>query len=985
MFFIISIIIFFITNTLQRTLTSDIQRALALQELHLKTEEEWSRGNVDIQHLVDHLSSIQEVEGFRFFADLENSGRREIQTLKRRLLDIDEGNSIADWNSLNSQWLNVVNAYGQVVFRQSELAERFNYYMLAFGLLFFSGFVVFSYRSAKHRFQEYRVDVESSEVKLRVLNEELQEREEELEQLLDQQHIANRELGVKEEELRYVMNSSDAIIWNVDKQLRFRYGNELFFQIIKKELNWNLNAGDSMDDPILHEKFREKWARIYEHAFQGSNLQFRDEVTTSIGRRVYDIRVKGIEDQSGQVVNLACFVRDITEIIEQEEVLHEASQRLKLALVNAHHSLWDWDVHSDSLVHDKTAAEMLGLRLHEIDGSTIKWIERVHPEDLESVQQEMKELRKQDSSGECRVEYRVKQHDGQYIWVQSRGKVIERDEDFIPKRAVGTTWVIDDSRKQQERLRMLLRRQRELNDELFKAKEEAIRAAAVKSEFLATMSHEIRTPLNGVIGMTSLLLQTDLEEEQRDYVNTVRLSGDALMAVINDILDFSKIEAGNLELEEFPLSLETCLEEAIELSSSPVAEKGLGLHYFIEEDVPAEVVGDITRLRQILINLLSNSIKFTEKGEIVIRVGVKNKQHDRLTLQFSVKDTGIGIAKDKQIKLFNPFSQVDASTTRRYGGTGLGLAICSRLVQIMGGQIHVESEIEEGSDFIFTIQVKPHDGKTQKRFTRELAGIQALVIDDSDTNLLILDKQLQRWGMRVETIKDPSQLTFDRPWYYDVILVDFEMPGINGIELASRIKEKHSTPIIMLSSSYPDRLRHQTDSPVDAFFMKPIKHSFLFSTLQRVLSGREELPNKEIVQTSHLSVDYPMQILLAEDNPINQKLATMVLKSIGYVVDTVANGSESVEALRRQKYDLVFMDIQMPEMDGLEATKAIRVDKEIRHQPVIVAMTANAMEGDREICLAAGMDDYISKPITLESLTKVIQYWGKEFKKKTVD
>lgn len=954
-FLAIAVVIFIITNTFQRSLSQDIERALALQELHLKTEEAWLREEVDLEVLLDALTYHQESKGFRFFAQEENEGRKEIESLKREIQKMQRGDVPLEWDHINAQWLSVVNIYGRLILDQSRLAERFNYYMLSFGLLIFSGFWGFTYRRSRKRFDSYQREVEESDLNLRVLNEELQEREEELEQLLEQQHIANRDLAVKEEELRYVMNSSDAIIWNVDRERCLRYGNEHFYKVIQRELNWNIQAGDSMDDPALPRGFRDKWARIYDHAFQGSNLVFRDEVTTSQGRRVYDVRVKGIEDQGEQVVNLACFVRDITDIIEQEEVLHEASQRLKLALANAEHSLWDWKVQTDNLVHDKTAAEMLGFRLHEIDGTGGTWIDYIHPDDLNEFEGEMNALRQVDSSGECRAEYRVGKRDGQFIWVQSRGRIVDREDSGLPIRAVGTTWVIDESKQQQERLRMLLRRQRELNDELFKAKEEAIRAAAVKSEFLATMSHEIRTPLNGVIGMTSLLLQTQLAEEQRDYVNTIRLSGDALMSVINDILDFSKIEAGNLELEEFPFSVESCVEEAIELSSSPVAEKGLGLHYFIDEEVPDQVVGDITRLRQVLINLLINSIKFTEKGEIVVKVSVLKKQHDRITLQFSVKDTGIGIAKEKQAKLFNPFSQVDASTTRRYGGTGLGLAICSRLVQFMGGSIRVESELGNGAEFLFSIQVKPHDGSSQQRSNRELMGLQALVVDDSDTNLQILDKQLQRWGMRVETVKDPQLIQMDRPWYYDVVLVDFEMPGLDGIELAQRIKQHHQTPVVMLSSSYPDRLRHQTESPVDAFFMKPIKHSFLFSTLQRVLGGHQDHHPKAEERAEALSQLFPMQILLAEDNPINQKLATMVLKSLGYVVDTVAN--------------------------GLEATRDIRLDQQISRQPIIVAMTANAMEGDREVCLEVGMDDYISKPITLESLAKVIHHWGDHFKK----
>lgn len=399
-FLVIAVVIFIITNTFQRSLSQDIERALSLQELHLVTEAAWLNEEVDLEELLDALTEHQQASGFRFFAQEENEGRKEIESLKREIQKMQRGDIPLEWEHINAQWLNVVNIYGRLILEQSRLAELFNYYMLTFGLLIFSGFWWITYRRSRKRFDSYQREVEESDLNLRVLNEELQEREEELEQLLEQQHIANRDLAVKEEELRYVMNSSDAIIWNVDRERRLRYGNEHFYKVIQRELSWNIQAGDSMDDPALPRGFRDKWARIYDHAFQGSNLIFRDEVTTSQGRRIYDVRVKGIEDQSEEVVNLACFVRDITDIIEQEEVLHEASQRLKLALANAEHSLWDWKVQTNNLVHDKTAAEMLGFRLHEIDGTGGIWMDYIHPDDLKEFEGVMNALRQVDSSGE---------------------------------------------------------------------------------------------------------------------------------------------------------------------------------------------------------------------------------------------------------------------------------------------------------------------------------------------------------------------------------------------------------------------------------------------------------------------------------------------------------------------------------------------------------------------------------------------------------
>lgn len=982
-FLTLALIVFYVTNSIQRNLTSSIERALGMQNLHLQAEADWNMESLDKVLLLLELDEFEKTVPLPFIHLDEEEAKAEMQTLKGLIAELDQGKyDPVKWHEINEQWMRAVSIYGSQVYERSLLAERVNFVSLAFALLFFGSFWFLGLRSSTKQFRKYKEEVDKSDTNLRVLNEELQEREEELEQLLEQQHVANKDIAVKEEELRYVMNSSDAIIWNVDKNKHLRYGNEQFHRVVKHELNWNIKPGDNMDDPSLPHDFLKKWKRVYDHAFQGNELSFQDEVMTSMGRRIFDVKVSPIK-QNDEVVNLACFVRDITRNIEQEEVLHNSSQRLKLALANAHHSLWEWNKDADLIVHDKMAAEILGYRLHEIDGSAGYWVDHIHAEDIQEFLNDFGALKNSEADGECRIQYRVKRQDGNYIWVFSRGRVVERDQDSNPIKAIGTTWNIDESKQQEERLKMLLRRQRELNDELFQAKEEAVKAANVKAEFLATMSHEIRTPLNGVIGMTSLLLQTELEEEQRDYVNTVRLSGDALMSVINDILDFSKIEAGNLEIEEFPFSIENCVEEAIELSSTPVAEKGLDLHYFVDDQVPQQVIGDITRLRQILINLLSNSIKFTEKGEIVVSVKTIKKTHDLIEVHFSVKDSGIGIPTEKQHRLFNPFSQVDASTTRKFGGTGLGLAICNKLVEMMGGNIWVESEVGNGADFQFTMQVKPFDGENKQTPDKHLKELQALVVDDSDTNLLILEKQLSRWGMKVETLKDPAKLLVDRPWYYDLVLVDYEMPGIDGIELGYAIKKEHDTPIIMLSSSYPETLRKNTNSPIEAFLMKPIKHSLLYSTLQRVLEGIEQKPGKETkVEIEDLSKAFPFQILLAEDNPINQKLATMILKSLGYIVDTVGNGLEAVEALERQNYDLVFMDVQMAEKDGLTATKDIRGSMFIDRQPIIVAMTANAMEGDREVCLQAGMDDYISKPITLESIAKVIKHWGEEKTKK---
>jgi CheY-like chemotaxis protein len=498
--------------------------------------------------------------------------------------------------------------------------------------------------------------------------------------------------------------------------------------------------------------------------------------------------------------------------------------------------------------------------------------------------------------------------------------------------------------------------------------------------------------MNAIIGMTSLLRDTDLNAEQQDYAETVRASGESLLTIINDILDFSKIEADRLELEDQPFDLRSCAESSLDLLAASAAEKGLDLAYVIDPDVPEAIVGDITRLRQILVNLISNAVKFTEQGEIVLSVAseqVSSLGTDPAAvpfmLHFAVRDTGIGIPPERVDRLFHSFSQVDASTTRRYGGTGLGLAISKRLSEMMGGTMWVETTLGEGSTFHFTIRASAAPAPV-RAFLDELQPAledkQVLIVDDNATNRRILTLQMKRWHMHPRVTESPLEAL---EWLragdtFDIAVLDMQMPVMDGVTLAREISKlpapNASLPLIMLTSLGRSEMKEDMDL-FAAFLTKPIKPSSLFDVLVGIFTGQPartiDLEDRGEPQFNALmGQQWPLRILLAEDNATNQKLALRILDRMGYQADVAANGLEVLEALERQLYDVVLMDVQMPEMDGLEATRSLRRRLPNWRQPHVIAMTANVMQGDRERCIAAGMDDYVSKPIRIEELVKAL-------------
>ena len=749
-------------------------------------------------------------------------------------------------------------------------------------------------------------------------------------------------------------------------------------------------------------------------AHQGKSVPIREEKFFRVDWTTFEAEVAAIPFSWQGNSAIQVVLRDVAERRKAEQIIRSSESKYRSLIENVLDGVYQTTPDGEILTANPALARMLGYET-ETDLLLLN-VEK----DIYVNSEERRRYLELLINGERikNAEFRLRRKDGQIITVLENARVVRNKLGDI-LYFEGTLTDISEVKFAQEALQMSEERFRvfvdqsteakRLQEELRQAKEAVEIAYRVKNEFLANMSHEIRTPMNGIIGTIDLLCRTILTPEQRDYTETIRLSGDALLNVLNDILDFSKIESHEVELEEHPFRIETCIEEIFELYAIQADQKNIDMVYWIDEKVPQVVIVDATRLRQVLVNLVSNAIKFTEQGEIYIVVSQASEKNGKIELIISVRDTGIGIPSDRLHRLFKPFSQVDSSSTRKYGGSGLGLAICSYAVDLLGGQIWVESTLTEGSTFRFTVNVSKYISDTRdNNLCPPLMKIskpetyepkiqkKVLLINDNSTCRRTLEDLLVEWGFSVHSaVTVEESLDHMRNGeQFDIVVAEQTLPDYSGVQLREafqRASGKQDIAFVILASRANHDQIIRPDDGLLQVVLRPVRHHIFYDALVALLklstvsssssSGIDATQANSILRAEHIKLP-PMSILIAEDNMINQKLIVRILKNFGQEVDVTTNGKEALQAVHQKKYDIVLMDVQMPEMDGNEATQRIRKEVPHENQPVIIAMTAHALQGDREKCLEAGMNDYMSKPILIDEVRRMIQKWYETIHKK---
>ena len=674
--------------------------------------------------------------------------------------------------------------------------------------------------------------------------------------------------------------------------------------------------------------------------------------------------------KNGSIVGVTSLAMDVGERMRAEDALRASEARFRRLTAQSPDliAIYDWDVERITYTNRET---ILGYPWHEIR-SLVDMLAYIVPSDREQVYRSWREMEHAPEGQDTNVnEFRVLARDGEIEWLRSRESVIARDAQGNPQQLLATITVITAEKNYEAELR--------------RAKEEAERLAKARSQFLANMSHEIRTPMNGIIGMTSLLMNAEMSDENYDFIETIRNSSESLLTIINDVLDFSKIESGRMELEVLPLDVQETVEGALDLLSTQAADKQLELGYWIEDDVPTMIRGDATRLRQILVNLVANAVKFTVQGEVWLTVSCDTQGDDEAVLRFAVSDTGIGIRQEQLPQLFMAFSQLDSSTTRRFGGTGLGLAISRRLAELMGGTMWAESEVGVGSTFCFTVRARLADALPAASETNpavHLKNLSVLLVAHGARSRQALAMYAERWGMHALVASDAkaAYALMEKQPKVDVAVIDMELSDEDGLTLAHNLLAQSSLqekPILLLAARNRVNIRQRAvDVGVRSVLFKPLKPNDLLTALVLSLGGKSPrgalVADRTNAFDRDLGREQPLDILLAEDNAVNQKVALLLLDRLGYRADVAASGEEVIEAVQRQHYDVILMDVHMPEMDGIEATRRVFAMLPLADHPYIVAMTAAAMQEDRERCRQVGMHNFISKPVKVEELVRAL-------------
>jgi PAS domain S-box-containing protein len=801
---------------------------------------------------------------------------------------------------------------------------------------------------------------------------------------------AELEEKLRESEERYriaIENSNDGVV--ITREGRHVYVNRRFLDMFGYDGPEEVLGTFVADARHVHPQDRERIAETVRRRQAGEATPSRyDYRAAHKDGRVLHVEASGARIVYQEEPASLSYLRDITERKQAEEKLRESEEKYRLIADNSND--WIYLIKADGkLQYSSPSCERLvGYPSTEFIDNPDLLLNIIHPDDKELVKSHLEEVRKEGSAHN--LEFRIITKEGELRWIMHSCLSVHNDQGQYVGRS-GTNRDITERKQAEEKL---IESNRQLVEATARAKDMTVQAEMAnraKSEFLANMSHEIRTPMNGVIGMTGLLLDTDLDEDQRRYAEIVRNSGESLLKILNDILDFSKVEAGQLDLEMLDFDLRALLDDFAAMLALRVQGKGLEFICAAAPDVPAYLRGDPGRLRQVLLNLAGNAVKFTHKGEIAVRASLVSETDDEALIRFSVKDTGIGIPAVKQGTLFQKFTQADASTTRKYGGTGLGLAISKQLAEMMGGEAGVASEEGHGSEFWFTARfAKQAEHERNIAPPAEIRGVHILVVADNATNREVLTAQLLAWGVRLEEAPNrPAALQAlylarDAGDPFRVAILDMQMPGMDGTALGRAIKVdeklKDTRLVIMTSLGQRGDAKRMQEIGFAAYLTKPARHSEILDCLSAVLAGTGVTQQAQPIVTRHSIREMrrgAVRILLAEDNITNQRVALAILKKLGLRADTVANGAEAVKALEIIPYDLVLMDGQMPEMDGLEATRQIRNPQSAvqNHQIPIIAMTAHAMQGAREKCIEAGMNDYVSKPVSPQALAEALDKW----------